>query len=168
MTKKRLISALAAVVIVLASTALGIWMSRDGIIARADQDADKVAFDAEAVPQDLVRQDEPMYYQFDPPITVNLKSGGGILQAGISASTHYAAVNQSLKDDDPALRSVILTALSDADPDAATTDAGKAQLLASLKNAINQQLRRDGYKDMVEAAYFSSFIIQANQDDDGV
>ncbi|WP_267396189.1 MULTISPECIES: flagellar basal body-associated FliL family protein [unclassified Sphingomonas] len=168
MTKKRLIGALAAVVIVLASAALGIWMTRDGIVARADRDADAVASEAEAVPQDLVRQNEPIYYQFDPPIIVNLKTGGGILQAGISASTHYAAVNQSLKDDDPALRSVILTALSDADPDTATTDAGKAQLLASVKNAINQQLRRDGYKGMVEAAYFSSFIIQTDQVDDGV
>lgn len=167
MTRKiKILAAVAVILLISGAVALGVWLSRDGLVARVDKDAGAIASDAEAVPQDLVRQDQPIYYAFDPPISVNMKDTGGILQAGISVSTHYAAVNDALKNDDPALRSTILTALADADPTTAMTDEGKEQLLSRAKVAINQQLRTDGFKGAVEGAYFTSFIVQTAEDGD--
>ncbi|RYF12797.1 MAG: flagellar basal body-associated FliL family protein, partial [Oxalobacteraceae bacterium] len=114
-------------------------------------------------PTDLVRQAQPVYYEIDPPLTVNLKDTDAILQVGISLSTHFASVNDALKNDDPALRSAILFALADVQADTATNDASKEQLLTTIVSAVNRQLQHDGYNGSIDGAYFTSFIIQ-NQD----
>lgn len=161
--RSKLVAMLAAIVILAGSVALGIWLTRDGVIASIDQDADRAAQDADAVPTDLVRQAQPVYYEIDPPLTVNLKDTDAILQVGISLSTHFASVNDALKNDDPALRSAILFALADVQADTATNDASKEQLLTTIVSAVNRQLQHDGYNGSIDGAYFTSFIIQ-NQD----
>jgi flagellar FliL protein len=161
--RSKLVAMLAAIVILAGSVALGIWLTRDGVIASIDQDADRAAQDADAVPTDLVRQAQPVYYEIDPPLTVNLKDTDAILQVGISLSTHFASVNDALKNDDPALRSTILFALADVQADTATNDASKEQLLTTIVSAVNRQLQHDGYNGSIDGAYFTSFIIQ-NQD----
>lgn len=157
---KKLIAALvAALLLAAAGTAIGIWMQRDGLAGRIDSDAGRAAADAQAVPADLVRQPQPLYYTFDPDIVLNVKDTDAVIDAGVSLSTHYAATNQALKNDDPALRSAILMALADMPQDTAMTDAGKAQMLARIVTAVNQQLRSDGYRGTVDGAYFTSFVV---------
>lgn len=158
--RSKLIAALAAVILLVGSVALGIWLTRDGVVARIDRDADHAAVDAEAVPADLVRQSQPIYYELDPPLIANLKNSDAVLQAGISLSTHFASVNDAMKNDDPALRSAILFALADVQADAATNDASKEQLLDTIVGVVNRQLQHDGYNGSVDGAYFTSFIIQ--------
>jgi flagellar basal body-associated protein FliL len=159
----KLLLALAAIALLIGSAAIGLWLVRDGVVTRIDKDADRAAEDVDAVPADLVRQAQPIYYEIDPPLTVNLKDTDAILQVGISLSTHFASVNDALKNDDPALRSAILFALADVQADTATNDASKEQLLSTIVGVVNRQLRRDGYSGSVDSAYFTSFIIQ-NQD----
>jgi flagellar FliL protein len=157
---KKLIAALvAALLLAAAGTAIGIWMQRDGLAGRIDSDAGRAAADAQAVPADLVRQPQPLYYTFDPDIVLNVKDSDAVIDAGVSLSTHYAATNKALKNDDPALRSAILMALADMPQDTAMTDAGKAQMLARIVTAVNQQLRNDGYRGTVDGAYFTSFVV---------
>lgn len=161
--RSKLMTMLAVIVIVAGSAALGIWLTRDGIVARIDKDADSAAKDADAVPADLTRQAQPIYYEIDPPLIVNLKDTDAILQVGISLGTHFASVSEALKNDDPALRSAILFALADVQADTATNDASKEQLLATIVEVVNRQLQHDGYNGSIDSAYFTSFIIQ-NQD----
>jgi flagellar FliL protein len=154
-------AALAAALVLACSAALGVWLTRDGLVAQVDRDADAAVADADAVPDNLVRQNQPIYYTIDPPIVVNLHNGG-ILQIGVSLSTHYASVNEALKNDDPALRSAILLSVSDVDADTAEIDGTKQQLLAGIVKAVNHQIAEDGYKGAVDAAYFTSFVIDAD------
>lgn len=161
--RSKLVAMLAAIVILAGSVALGVWLTRDGVVASIDEDADRAAKDADAVPTALVRQAQPIYYEIDPPLTVNLKDTDAILQVGISLSTHFASVNDALKNDDPALRSAILFALADVQADTATNDASKEQLLTTIVGVVNRQLQHDGYSGSIDSAYFTSFIIQ-NQD----
>lgn len=157
--KKKLVATLVAVLVVATGAAIGIWMQRDGLAARIDRDAGQAEADASAVPADLVRQPQPLYYTFDPDIILNVKDSDAVIDAGVSLSTHYAATNGALKSDDPALRSAILMALGDLPQDTAMSDAGKAQMLARIVTAVNEQLQRDGYRGAVDGAYFTSFVV---------
>lgn len=167
MTKKvGIIAAVVALLVICAGAALGVLMSRDGVVGKVDRDAAAVARDADAASADLTRQDQPIYYAFDPPVIVNIKDTDALMQVGLSVSTHFASVNEALKSDDPALRSAILLALADAPQDMAMSDAGKEQLLARIVPALNAQLRKDGFTAGVEQAYFTSFIVQADTGED--
>lgn len=159
LNKKLMAALVAALLLAAAGTAIGIWMQRDGLAGRIDSDAGRAAADAQAVPAGLVRQPQPLYYTFDPDIVLNVKDTEAVIDAGVSLSTHYAATNDALKNDDPALRSAILMALADMPQDTAMTDAGKAQMLARIVAAVNQQLRNDGYRGTVDGAYFTSFVV---------
>ncbi|MEH3103720.1 MAG: flagellar basal body-associated FliL family protein [Sphingomonas phyllosphaerae] len=157
--KTKVLAALVALLVVAAGTAIGVWMQRDGLAGKIDNDADHVAADADAVPAELIRQPQPLYYTFDPEIVINVKDSDAVINAGVSLSTHYAATNGALKNDDPALRSAILMALADMPQDTVMTDAGKAEMLTRIVAAVNQQLQHDGYRGNVDGAYFTDFVV---------
>ncbi|MEH3046178.1 flagellar basal body-associated FliL family protein [Sphingomonas adhaesiva] len=157
--KRKLVWAFAALLIVAAGSAFGIWMQRDGLATHLDRDAGQAEADASAVPADLARQAQPLYYSFSPDITLNVKDSDAVIDAGVSLSTHYAATNDALKNDDPALRSAILMALADLPQDTASSDQGKALMLSRIVTAVNEQLQRDGYPGNVDGAYFTSFVV---------
>jgi len=173
MTRKMMVLAgLVALLVLGGAMVAGVWMQRDGMVAgigndarKVEADADSLATDADAIPDDLVRQTQPLYYSFDPAITVNIKDTDAVFQVGISLSTHFATTNDALKNDDPALRSAIILALADASQDLAESDAGKKRMLTQIVTVVNRQLQQDRYAGSVDGAYFTSFIVQGGVDD---
>lgn len=105
----------------------------------------------------------PIYYKFDPPFVVNFGGAGSAryLQVGVEAMARDAAILETLKTNEPAVRNdLILLYSSQNDATLMTTD-GKEKLraatLASIQNVLNQA-GADG--KLIEQAYFTSFVIQ--------
>ncbi|MBY9062067.1 flagellar basal body-associated FliL family protein [Sphingomonas yunnanensis] len=146
----------AAVLVIGLGAAGGVVMSRDGVAAAVESD---VRADAPPTVQPV------QFYAFDPPLTVNVKDTGAVVQAGVSVSTRDPGVLDSLRRDDPALRSAMILAFGEASEAADMTDAGKQQLLRAITGAVNRQLAADGYHGHVDAAYFTDFIVQGGSDD---
>ena len=168
MTRKMVVlAALGGLLLVGGGVAAGTWMYSDGITQEVDADAKVAAAEVDEAPEKLVRQAAPIYYTFDPAFTVNLKGSDAVAQIGVSASTHFASTDDALKNDDPALRSTVLAILADATPDMADSDQGKQQMLARLTGAINHRLVQDGYGGNVDGVFFTDFVVQAGEDDQG-
>lgn len=158
--RKTIAAVVAAIALLIASVGVGVWMVRDGVTSRVEADTDRAVADAEAVPDDLVRQDEPIYHAFDPPLVINIKDTDAVIEIGVSVATHYASVDAAMTADDPALRSAIILALADMPQDAAMSDAGKEQMLARIVAAVNARLKAAGNSGLVDSAYFTSFVVQ--------
>ncbi|SEM91103.1 Flagellar basal body-associated protein FliL [Sphingomonas gellani] len=169
MARKAIIAGAAGALLIVAGGAgAGFWMSRDGIAGRLDSDAGRadaaMVSDADNASTALVRQATPIYYSFDPPFVVNVKQSGAVIQVGMSVSTHYAATGDALKNDDPALRSVMLGVLGDVTEAMADDDTAKQQLQTRIMAAVNRQLSADGYAGNVDGAFFTSFLLVDNGD----
>lgn len=137
----------------------GVLLSRDGVTMAAASDVSSDAVRAAPMVQPV------QFYAFDPPLLVNIKDTDAVLQAGVSVSTRDLKVLDSLKRDDPALRSAMILAFGDASEAADMTDAGKRQLLGAITATVNRHLVTDGYAGQVDAAYFTDFVVQGGSDD---
>lgn len=161
-----LLGSTGAVLLLAASVAVGVGLYRDGIAAKVDAEAHNAVADAEDVPDEMTRQVEPIYYTFDKPFVTNMRASTAMLQASVSISSHYAQTIDDVKNDAPALRSAILLALSNLPEDTANDEATKRQLEATVAAAVNRQLKADGYGGNVDAAYFTDFLVQGNNEED--
>ena len=101
------------------------------------------------------------YYPLADSFTANLRDDSGFMQLGLGVSTYYdQRVGERLTAHNMAIRSAILTALSEADPVAITTLRGKEELKETLRNAINNVLtNREGFGG-IDEVYFMSFVTQ--------
>ncbi len=101
------------------------------------------------------------YIPLEGQFTSNLRGGDAFVQIAIGVSTFYdARVGERLTAHNMAIRSAVLTALSEADPVALTTVQGKEQLKETLRNAINNVLtNREGFGG-IDEVYFTSFVTQ--------
>ena len=101
------------------------------------------------------------YIPLEGQFTSNLRGGDAFVQIAIGVSTYYdPRVGERLTAHNMAIRSAILTALSEADPVAITTLRGKEELKETLRNAINNVLtNREGFGG-IDEVYFTSFVTQ--------
>jgi len=101
------------------------------------------------------------YIPLEGQFTSNLRGGDAFVQIAIGVSTFYdQRVGERLTAHNMAVRSAILTALSEADPIALTTLRGKEELKETLRNAINSVLtNREGFGG-IDEVYFTSFVTQ--------
>jgi flagellar FliL protein len=101
------------------------------------------------------------YLPLEGNFTSNLNGGDAFVQIGIGVSTYYdQKVIDNLHTHEMAVRSAILMVLSQQDPVALTTLAGKVALKQQLKNAINNALTiREGFGG-IDDVYFTSFVTQ--------
>ena len=101
------------------------------------------------------------YIPLEGQFTSNLRGGDAFVQIAIGVSTYYdQRVGERLTAHNMAIRSAILTALSEADPVAITTLRGKEELKETLRNAINNVLtNREGFGG-IDEVYFTSFVTQ--------
>lgn len=101
------------------------------------------------------------YLPLEGNFTSNLRGGDAFVQVGLGVSTFYdERVTERLTRHNMAIRSAILLALSEADPNALTTLRGKEELKATLRNAINNVLtNREGFGG-IDDVYFTSFVTQ--------
>jgi len=132
---------------------------REGVSEEAAAEARQRARGRNGRPDPRVFQ--ATYLPIEGNFTSNLRGGDAFVQVGIGASTYYdQRVGERLTAHNMAIRSAILTALSDADPVAITSTRGKEELKEALRNAINNVLtNREGFGG-IDEVYFTSFVTQ--------
>ncbi len=101
------------------------------------------------------------YIALEEDFTSNLAGGETFAQIGLGLSTYYdEKVVERVETHRMAIRSAVLMTLSQADPQAITTLAGKQALKRDLTAAINQVLiGREGFGG-IDDVYFTSFVTQ--------
>lgn len=128
---------------------------RDGVTA--SEEAREQARNGRADP----RVFKATYIPMEGAFTSNMRGGDSFVQIGLGVSTYYdQRVGERLAAHDMAVRSAILLALSEQDPVAISTAAGKEALKEELRNAINNVLtNREGFGG-IDDVYFTSFVTQ--------
>jgi flagellar FliL protein len=103
------------------------------------------------------------YYKFDPPFVVNFggEANARYLQVTCEAMSRDAAVLDLLKNNEPAVRNDLVILYSSQDTATLMTVEGKEKLRNATLDVIRKVLNAEGGKgDLVEAVYFTSFVIQ--------
>jgi flagellar FliL protein len=132
---------------------------REGVSEEAATEARQRARGRNGRPDPRVFQ--ATYIPLEGQFTSNLRGGDAFVQIAIGVSTYYdQRVGERLTAHNMAIRSAVLTALSEADPVAITTLRGKEELKETLRNAINNVLtNREGFGG-IDEVYFTSFVTQ--------
>lgn len=132
---------------------------REGVSSEAAAEGRQRARARNARPDPRVFQ--ATYIPLEGQFTSNLRGGDAFVQIAIGVSTFYdQRVSERLTTHNMAIRSAVLTTLSEADPIAVTTSRGKEELKEALRNAINNVLtNREGFGG-IDEVYFTSFVTQ--------
>ena len=102
----------------------------------------------------------------DPKFVVSFRDQrtARFMQFSFEVTTRDKAVIELLDGHSPAIRSNLLMLFDNQDHATMSTREGKQQLLANIVSDINDTLKKMTNKDElgadVEAAYFTSFVIQ--------
>jgi flagellar FliL protein len=105
----------------------------------------------------------PIYYKFDPAFVVNFGGDGSAryLQVTVEAMSRDMAVVESLKNTEPAVRNDLVMLFSGQDNATLMSVDGKEKLRAATLATIRKVLDSEGGNGkLVEAVYFTSFVIQ--------
>ncbi len=84
----------------------------------------------------------------------------GYLQVGVELMARDQAVLDAVKTHMPVVRNNLILLFGDQDYDTLDNRAGKEQLRAKAREAVNEVLSNHGIEGQVEAVYFTSFILQ--------
>ncbi len=104
---------------------------------------------------------ETTYFEFPGDFTTNLKSSRKFLQISVGVSTQYdEKVIETVDQHQLALRSVILSIISDFTEEDINGSDGKNKLSEELLKGMNKKL--DELKEFpgIEGVYFTSFVVQ--------
>ena len=104
---------------------------------------------------------ETTYFEFPGDFTTNLKSSRKFLQVSVGVSTQYdEKVIETVDQHQLALRSVILSIISDFTEEDINGSDGKNKLSKQLLKGMNSKL--DELKEFpgIEGVYFTSFVVQ--------
>ena len=104
---------------------------------------------------------ETTYFEFPGDFTTNLKSSRKFLQVSVGVSTQYdEKVIETVDQHQLALRSVILSIISDFTEEDINGSNGKNKLSEQLLKGMNSKL--DQLKEFpgIEGVYFTSFVVQ--------
>lgn len=105
----------------------------------------------------------PIYYKFDPAFVVNFGGEGSAryLQVTVEAMSRDMAVVESLKNTEPAVRNDLVMLFSGQDNATLMSVDGKEKLRAATLATIRKVVDSEGGNGkLIEAAYFTSFVIQ--------
>lgn len=108
-------------------------------------------------------QAPPIYYALDPPFVVNFQTEKLVrfLQVTVQLMSRDAPTIDLLKSNDPAIRNDLLLLYSNQSYDAISTREGmeklRAETLATVRRVVGGV---GGDPKLVEAAYFTSFVMQ--------
>jgi len=104
---------------------------------------------------------ETTYFEFPGDFTTNLKNSRKFLQVSVGVSTQYdEKVIETVDQHQLALRSVILSIISDFTEEDINGSDGKNKLSNQLLKGMNSKL--DELKEFpgIEGVYFTSFVVQ--------
>jgi len=115
------------------------------------------------VTKDSIKREvfETLYYELPGTLTTNLKDSRRFLQIGVGLSTRYdQAILQNVESNLPAVRSAILSTLSDYSEADVVGREARTALADDLKAAINATLEAlEGFGG-VEGVLLTSFVMQ--------
>ena len=101
------------------------------------------------------------YYEFPGSFTTNLRGSRKFLQAGIGVSTQYdEQVMVNVESHQLALRSEILTIMSEFSSEDIAGKDGKYNLAEALRDGINEVLMKVEGFGGIENVHFTSFVLQ--------
>ena len=101
------------------------------------------------------------YYPLSENFTSNLREGSGFIQLGLGVSTYYdEQVVENVKLHEMAVRSAVLTTLSEQDPMVLSSPSGRDALKAKLRSAINEVLKKKEGFGGIDDVEFTSFVVQ--------
>ncbi|MGH8231115.1 MAG: flagellar basal body-associated FliL family protein [Steroidobacteraceae bacterium] len=133
----------------------GAWLALKPATAKAD---DSAASAKPAGPHAA-----PIYYKFDPAFVVNFGGDGSAryLQVTVEAMSRDVAIMETLKSIDPSVRNDLVMLFSGQDNATLMSVEGKEKLRAATLAAIRNGLDSEGGNGkLIEAVYFTSFVIQ--------
>jgi flagellar FliL protein len=144
-------------VVVLGGGGAGAWFMFKPKPAAAATNAEATA-DKPAAPRSAA-----LYYKFDPAFVVNFGGEGSAryLQVMVEAMTRDAAVLELIKSNEPAVRNDLVLLFSSQDNATLMSPEGKEKLRAATLEAVRKVIGTEGGDGkLVEAVYFTSFVIQ--------
>jgi flagellar FliL protein len=150
--KKKLLFIIVATVVVLAGGGAGAFFFLGG---HGDKAKDAKAEHVPAGP--------PLYVALDPPFVVNFEASAAVrfLQITVQLMSRDPEVVEMIKSNDPVIRNDLLLLFGNQSYEVVATREGReklrAQALATVRNAIKSA---GGKSEHVEAAYFTSFVMQ--------
>jgi flagellar FliL protein len=101
------------------------------------------------------------YYEFPGNFTANLKGSKKFLQLSVGVSTQYdEQVMANVESHQLALRSEILTIMSEFSSDDISGRDGKYKLAEALRDGINETLMKVEGFGGIENVHFTSFVVQ--------
>jgi flagellar protein FliL len=157
--KTKLFIIAGAAVALLAAAGGGAWFFMHGSAAEKDKKADS-AKHAKAEP---VKKGPALYVAMDPPFVVNFQAQSAVrfLQVTVQIMTRDSATQALLKENDPILRNDLLNLMGNLEYEKISTTEGKEDLRASALQAVRKIVNQEGGKgELVEAVYFTSFVMQ--------
>jgi flagellar FliL protein len=105
----------------------------------------------------------PIYYKFDPAFVVNFGGEGSAryLQVTVEAMAREMTAVENLKNTEPAIRNDLVMLFSAQDNATLMSVDGKEKLRAATLASIRKVLDAEGGNGkLIEAVYFTSFVIQ--------
>ena len=105
----------------------------------------------------------PLYAALDPPFVVNFEADQAVrfLQITVQVMSRDQPTLDLLKANDPVVRNDLLLLFGNQKYATISTSAGKEQLRADSLQAVRKVVAGAGGKpDLVEAIYFTSFVMQ--------
>jgi flagellar FliL protein len=143
------------IAVVVIGGGVGAWLALKPAAAKAD--------DAAASAKSAGPHAAPIYYKFDPAFVVNFGGDGSAryLQVTVEAMARDVGVMETLKSIDPSVRNDLVMLFSGQDNAALMSVEGKEKLRAATLAAIRNGLDGEGGNGkLIEAVYFTSFVIQ--------
>ena len=135
-----------------------------------EDDEDDEDDEEEDEDEDEDEDEEPkgplIYHSMDPKFVVSFRDQrvARFMQFSFEVTTRDKAVIELLDGHSPAIRSNLLMLFDNQNNASMSTREGKQQLLVNIVSDINETLKKmtdkDELKAVVEAAYFTSFVIQ--------
>lgn len=111
--------------------------------------------------QDGPKPVEVEYFAFQQPFTSNLRDSGSFAQLSLSVATRdNPRAAEAVKENEAALRSVVLMTVADQDASMLATTMGKQQLQIRLRGVMNDVLKAKDGQPGIDSVYFTSFVIQ--------
>ncbi|MGH8443766.1 MAG: flagellar basal body-associated FliL family protein [Solimonas sp.] len=142
-----------------ASAGVSFMLTKHQLTAAAPADGEHAAKDGEGAAE--ARKAPPNYVPLDPAFVVNLESDDTrFLQVQVQLMTRDAKAPDVLKVHEPRIRNAVLLLFSQQHPQDVATRDGKERLQAAVLAEIQKILTEETGKPLVEAVYFTSFVMQ--------
>ncbi len=161
-TAKIAIIAIAGVLILSGSVGATLYLTGDSApVKTAEPEAAPQENRGQAEANAAKGKGDPIYYPFDPPITVSLDSDESrkYLQVSISVMSRKESVVDAVRKHRPAIRNNLNLLFSEFTYADVADRGGKEKLLEAARREIANTLEANGEDSEVEAVYFTSLVI---------